>query len=171
MRDRPGGRTETGTTTLGMYAGTSPSITAIKASGLADNFSVAFTDNQSQLYLAYFGYGASESGMQLENIKEPIASGTSPSLMQTTDETGANTNEVSVYKGNSGNLCAWNDVNADQSCFGQPVDGSPAVSFDQGTYWAAFESASSGNFRGVNTATGSEFEQPMYNGTNAAMSS
>ena len=165
------GNREVANTTLGMYAGTSPSITAISPDA-PNEFSLAFEDNVSQLYLAYFGYGASQSSMHLENVgaKAPMAPGTSPSLVQAQGE-GSNANEVSVYQGSSGLLCAWNDQSGDQGCFNHLVSGNPAVSLDGGSYWAAFRSASSGNFRATNTATGSYFEQPIYNNTNVAMSS
>jgi hypothetical protein len=85
---------------------------------------------------------------------------------------GTTANEVTAYMTNDGYLCAWNDATASQNCgFNQIMHGSPAVALEKGQYWAAFESASSNNFRGFNTATRSYFEQPTYNDTNAALAS
>jgi hypothetical protein len=171
-----GGPASSITTTLGMYAGSSPSITWL-LSGPAGAptvvYSVAFDDNQGKLYLAYFNDTiTSQSGMKLENIGLPIYPGTNPSLPRPGPFGGTRANEVSVYMAITGYLCAWNDATAQQNCgFNQLVKGSPAVALVQGDYWAAFESPVSNNFRGFNTATGGYFEQPMYNNTNAALSS
>jgi hypothetical protein len=157
-------------TTLGMYAGSSPSVTATSPSSPNDYYSLAFDDNDGQLYLAYFGYAAAQSNMRLENIGLPIYPGTNPSLPQTKGE-GSNANEVSAYMGITGYLCAWNDGTKQQNCgSNQLVEGSPAIALVQGDYWAAFQSPASGNFRAVNTATGSYFEQPIHNNTNTALS-
>ncbi|HEX4831993.1 MAG TPA: hypothetical protein VH478_12965 [Trebonia sp.] len=158
-------------TTLGMLGGTSPSITATSPSGSSDNYQVAFKDNASQLYLANFGWEATQSSMHLQNVAVPIGPGSGVTLVQAHVE-GSNTNEVAVYGGSTGLLCAWNDNTAAQNCgFGQLTNGVPAVSFDAGVYWASFLSGSSGNFRAVKTSNNGFFEQPMYNATNAAMSS
>ncbi|HEX4831992.1 MAG TPA: hypothetical protein VH478_12960 [Trebonia sp.] len=158
-------------TTLGMAAGTSPSITATSPSGSSDNYQVALNDNANQLYLASFGWEATQSSMHLQNVGAPIYPGTSPSLVQAQVE-GANSNEVTVYAANTGFLCAWNDTTDKQNCgFNQVVGETPSVSFDSGAYWSSFDSGSSDNFRAVNTATLSYFEQPIYSGTTTAMSS
>ena len=152
-------------TTLGMAAGTSPSIT-LTSSGV---FSVAFQDNVGALYLVYSSYVTAQSQMHLENIALPMEANTNPSLPQASLPTQAN--EVSVYSAALGQLCAWKDATKTKTCFSQFTDDvSPAVALIQGVYWTAFES-DSGNFRAFNTATGSYFEQPMYNGTVAALSS
>jgi hypothetical protein len=158
-------------TTLGMYAGSSPSVTATSPAS-SYPYLLAFDDNAGQLYLAYFGYGASQSNMDLKNIGLPIDPGTNPSLPQTNGE-GDNANEVVGYQAITGYLCAWNDPAAQQNCgFNELVDGSPSIAIIQGTYWAAFQSPLTDNFRALNTATGGWFEllQPMYNYTNVALS-
>jgi hypothetical protein len=155
-------------TTLGMDAGTSPSITANSST---PSYAVAFNDNAKELYLAYFGYDASQSSMTLENKSSvSLYPGASPTEIQT-KYIGARSNEVSVYEGGGGEFCSWNDASAKQACYsGQLVIGNPAVALAKGDYWGAFESGASGNFRGYNTATGSYFEQPISNGTSPALS-
>jgi hypothetical protein len=79
---------------------------------------------------------------------------------------------VAIFTGIAGFLIGWNDHASSnpETVFNQIVSGNPAVSIDDGAYYSGFQSGSSGNFRGVDTATETFFEQPMYDFTNAAMS-
>jgi hypothetical protein len=160
--------TITSPTTLGMEAGTSPSITTT-----GSGYSAAFEDNDSQLYLTYFDGVVPQSSMTLENIGLPMYPHTNPSLPQSNIDNDfvGDQGEVDAYMANTGYLCAWNDHAKTQNCgFNQLVEGNLALTLVGGDYWAAFESPSSGDFLAYDTATGSGFVLGMYNGTNAALS-